>query len=465
VIAEAHPAVADAETQVRLHERLGEVHAQDGRSAAAVRSFEAALAGARRLGDATWTRDLLTRLGMAHRRADDYAHAAECLEESLAASRALDEPQRVADTLYHLGTVAWSDSDNTRALHCHAEAVELCERHALSGLVAVQAYHGEGEALFSAAQPARATARFERSLALARAMGERAYEAENLMMLGYCCSGGMGTADFTRALAYAEQGLAIAEAAEQQWHLTPLHILQAEAWRGGGRPRAAIALLQAEIDRTDALGQTRFGIMALDRLGRLLIEQQRCADAEACFLRASTLGTQRRVAFWNGQIVAGLAEARVHLGATVDRASLQLAADGALERDEGFVYARCLEVLAEHALRDGDHAAARTDASRLLALADAAGLREFAAHGHWLIARSWLDEAPRKAEAALSLALAGARAIDHATFGVQVCDVLAPLYERGRKARLAAEVQAQAQAWRERLALDDDMPPLARPAT
>jgi len=119
-IAEAHPAVTDAETQVRLHERLGVVHAQDGRSAAAVRSFETALAGARRLGDAAWTRDLLTRLGMAHRRADDYARATECLEESLAASRMLDEPQRVADTLYHLGTVAWSDGDNLRALRCHA---------------------------------------------------------------------------------------------------------------------------------------------------------------------------------------------------------------------------------------------------------------------------------------------------------------------------------------------------------
>jgi hypothetical protein len=116
----------------------------------------------------------------------------------------------------------------------------------------------------------------------------------------------------------------------------------------------------------------------------------------------------------------------------------------------------------EHALRSGDRAAARVDAARLLALADEAGLREFAALGHWLLGRSWLDEAPRKAEAGLALALAGARQIDHATFGVRVCDMLVPLYERSRKVRLAAETQALAREWRTRLALEDDTPAATR---
>ncbi len=285
------------------------------------------------------------------------------------------------------------------------------------------------------------------------------------MMLGYCCSGGMGTADFARALVYAREGLAVAEAAEQEWHLTPLRILQAEAWRGTGRPRAAIALLEVEVGRSEALGQTRFGIMALDLLGRLLIEQQRPAEAEACFERASVLGTQRRVDFWRGQIVAGLAEARTCLGEPVDRADLRSASDLALARAERFVHARCLQVLAEHALRSGDTAAARVDAERLLALTDEAGLREFSAQGHWLLGRSWLDEAPRKAEVELALALAAARDIDHAAFGVQVCGVLEPLYERSRKVRLAAEAEALAREWRARLALEDDTAAATRPAT
>lgn len=449
-LAVAHPAAADAETLVRLHERLGDVHAQDGRSAEAVASFDAALAGARRLGDAGWTRDLLTKLGMAHRRADDYVRASDCLGRSLAASRTLDEPLRVADTLYHLGTVAWSDGDNTLALRCHAEAVALCERHALSGLVAVQAYHGDGEARFSAAQPHPAMVSFERSLALARSLNNRGYEAENLMMLGYCCTGAMGIADYGKAAEYAQSGCAVAEAAQQAWHLTPLRLLQADAWRCSGQAQAAFELLQAELERTDRLGQTRFGIMALDILGRLLLEQDCCAQAEDCFRRAAELGADRRVHFWRAQILAGLALARLQRGAAIDGLALRTASEAALIHGERFAHARCLQVLAEGALHAGKPAAARADAEQLLALADAAGLRELSALGRWLLGRAWAADAPRRAEAELLRALATAKAIGRAWLAAQACESLAALYDRGRKTRRAAEQRVAAQDWRAR---------------
>jgi tetratricopeptide (TPR) repeat protein/transcriptional regulator with XRE-family HTH domain len=449
-IAKAHPAAATDEMQVRLRERLGDVHAQDGRSAEAVQAFEAALQDARRLDDAAWTRDLLTKLGMAHRRADDYARAVDCLGQSLAASRALGEPQRVADTLYHLGTVAWSDGDNTLALRLHREAVALCEEHALSGLVAVQAYHGDGEARFSAGQPHAAMARFERSLALARAIEDRGYEAENLMMLGYCCSGAMGLADSARAAAYASSGLAIAEAAEQAWHLTPLRILQAEVWRGSGHSEAAIALVRGELERIEGLGQTRFGIMALDLLGRSLLERERAADAEDCFQRAVDLGVSRRVRFWRGQVLAGLALARLQRGAQIDPIDLRAAAEIALASGERFGHARCLQALAEAELQAGRFDAARADAEQVLAVADEAGLREFSAHGRWLLARAWLASAPRRAEAELTRALDSARAIDRAWLAWRICDDLASLHQRARRTRLADDQRAAALEWRKR---------------
>jgi hypothetical protein len=103
--------------------------------------------------------------------------------------------------------------------------------------------------------------------------------------------------------------------------------------------------------------------------------------------------------------------------------------------------------------------------SASLLLADAAGLLEFAAQRPLVDRPQLARRGAARVRAALALALAAARAIDQATFGAQVCDVLAPLYERGRKARLAAEVQAEAKAWRTRLALEDDMPAATRPAT
>lgn len=108
--------------------------------------------------------------------------------------------------LYHLGTVAWSDGGNDLALRCHGEAVALCEQKGLSGLVAVQAFHGDGESRMADAAPRRAIERFERSLALARALGDRGYEAENVMMIGYCHTGAFGIADYRRALSACRRG-------------------------------------------------------------------------------------------------------------------------------------------------------------------------------------------------------------------------------------------------------------------
>ena len=85
---------------------------------------------------------------MAHRRADDYDAAVACLSASARESRAMGDERHAADTLYHLGTVAWSDGRNGEAIAFHAEAVAICERLGLSDLVAVQAYHGRGEAHF-----------------------------------------------------------------------------------------------------------------------------------------------------------------------------------------------------------------------------------------------------------------------------------------------------------------------------
>ena len=407
----AHPAAVDVGQWQRLHEIRGDVHAQDGAFGTAVAAFSAALALARVRGDAEACCDLLAKLGMVHRRADDYAAARSVLSESLAAARALQEPQRIADVLYHLGTVAWSDGDNALALRCHAEAAALCEQHDLHGLVAVQAFHGDGESQMADAAPRRAIERFERSLSLARAIGDRGYEAENLMMIGYCHTGALGTADYGRALAYAEQGLAVAEAAEQNWHVGPLHLLQADAWRCMGRTRDAQALLEAEVERSQALSQARFGIMTLDVLGRLFDEEGRHADAADCWQRALAASRRHQVHFWREQLMAGLARARLAQGLEVGWSELHAASDAALARRDRYVHARCLEVLAEGALAAGDSTRATDFASRLLELAEPEGMRELAAIARWSLGRALRKTAPDRARTELEIALTAARQI------------------------------------------------------
>ena len=94
------------------------------------------------------------QLGMAYRRADDYERADACLTEALTESRATEDDRHAADTLYHLGTVAWSNGRNREATAFHREAVDICERLRLTDLVAVQGFHGRGEAYFAHAEPA-----------------------------------------------------------------------------------------------------------------------------------------------------------------------------------------------------------------------------------------------------------------------------------------------------------------------
>ena len=85
----------------------------------------------------------------------------------------------------------------------------------------MQAYHGRGEAHFANAEPAAAIACYTRSLALARGIGDKSYESENLMMIGHACVGTKGLGDYARATANFDAALGIARAADLQWHLGP----------------------------------------------------------------------------------------------------------------------------------------------------------------------------------------------------------------------------------------------------
>ena len=223
-LAAAHPGALTERARIDVHEQRGRARAQAGQTEGAVADIRIVMDAARARADRPKARDALIQLGMTYRRGDDYGAAVECLAQALDECRALGDERQAADTLYHLGTVMWSDGRNRDATVYHAESVEICERLGLSDLVAVQAYHGRGEAHFLNLEQAAAIRCFQRSIELARSIGDKSYESENLMMVAYSYSGYMGIGDYARARAHFESALEIAQRADLQWHIPPTRL-------------------------------------------------------------------------------------------------------------------------------------------------------------------------------------------------------------------------------------------------
>ena len=387
---QAHPEAATQAQQLALYEQRGAARAQAGQIEGAVADFQRVIDAARALGEHGHARDVLIQLGMAYRRADAYQQAIVCLDEALTASLAMGDERHAADTLYHLGTVAWSNGRNDLAITYHQQAVAICERLCLTDLVAVQAFHGRGEAYFANAEPAAAIVSFSRSLDLARGIGDKSYESENLMMIGWACSGHMGLADYPRALSHFDAALVIARAADLQWHIGPTLIGRANVQVALGRFDQAWHDLSEALPRLETLGLARYQIMAHDALGGLFLDLNQPGEALRHFERGLSLARDAGIKFWQPRLQAGLAIAQLRLGVPTDRAALLAAQQYTQDHSETWLTLRCLEALAELALASGDADGCFTQADQLLALAARGDLRELIGQAHRLRGLAWL---------------------------------------------------------------------------
>jgi len=385
-LVEAHPDAID--DPVDLYTRRGEARAQAGQTEGAVADIRRVIEAAQARGEREKARDAVIQLGMAYRRADDYERATRCLTQALAESRAMRDERHAADTLYHLGTVAWSNSRNREAIGFHREAVEICERLGLADLVAVQAYHGRGEAHATNAEPAAAIACYERSLELARRIGDKSYECENLMMIGYALTGYMGLADYPRARAHFEASLEIARKADLQWHMGPTLLGLDHLRACAGQYDEALAGMTRTLRWLQSVKQIRYQLIAYDLVSHLLLDSGAAGDAAAWCRRGLELARSARITFWCPRMEANLAIARLRLGELEVAAPLERAADYCRQNAEGFQLARCLAGLAELALARGDAAACLAHAAELLSLGEPACMQELAAE-----ARRWRGEA------------------------------------------------------------------------
>lgn len=387
-LCEAYPESFSPKQCLSVYQYRGLARAQAGQTQGAVADIRRSIDELRADGDRTKTRDMLIQLGMAYRRADLYDKATACLTEALRESRLMKDEHHAADTLYHLGTVAWSTGKNNQAITYHQQAVEICERMGYTDLVAVQAFHGRGEAHFADAEPAAAIEYYTRSLQLARGIGDKSYESENLMMIGHACIGARGHGDYPKAAANFEAALEIARSADLQWHFGPIligldHVLACtgnygQAWLG----------IQKTLPWLESLNQVRYQFIAIDCIGHLLLDLGLNELAIEQMQRGSALSIKTGILFWCAAIETHLAIAQCRSGKKVDTKALQTTLEKTRRSSERYMMTRCLDGLAEIALTEGDIIQCLKYADELLEIAKANNLMELEA-----VALRWRGEA------------------------------------------------------------------------
>jgi tetratricopeptide (TPR) repeat protein len=446
-LAAAHPAALAERALIDLHGQRGRARAQAGQTEGAVADIRIVIDAARARGDRTTARDALIQLGMTYRRGDDYRAAVDCLGQALDQCRALGDERQAANTLYHLGTVMWSDGRNAQAIAYHAEAVDLCERLGLTDLVAVQAYHGRGEAHFLNLEPTAAIRCFQRSIELSRSIGDKSYESENLMMVAYAYSGYMGLGDYAHARTHFEAALEIAQRADLQWHIPPTRLGLACVRGCLGEYGAALNELEQTIRSLERLNLPRYQVMAYELLSSLLLDVELHGKALETSERGLAIADNADIQFWRVRSQATRAIARLRLGDLEVGPALHSMLRLARENDERTQMIRCLDGLAELALRRGELDACSALADEMLALADGAAMKELKAHGNLWRGETLAATGKRdSAIAELELAAAAAETIGRVRLARDATQALAKVRgdeaDRTRAAALAASIAA-----------------------
>ena len=349
------PDLAEAGTVLDLYMGRGEARALlGGQIQAAVADLKRVVEAARDSDDQVRQRTAFIALGQVYRMADQLDDATEYLTAALELCRAHGDQHSLADVLHHLGTVAWSAGNNFHASLYHQEALELCARLEVEDIVTVQALHGRAEAFIAAGRPNQAITMFEESLVLARRIGNRRYEGENLQMVGWSTIGLAGIADYDRARKALEMSLAISDDSQLAWNSDVTLAFLGWTLACQGDYRQGLTLINQAIERLQADGLVRFLSMAFDFLGHIYQDlnlTQAALDAHALGLNTALKG---QVGFWMPRLSANVALMRVRLGDASAVGELEVAFAVAMEDYQRFHAVRALEGLLEAGITIGE---------------------------------------------------------------------------------------------------------------
>jgi tetratricopeptide (TPR) repeat protein len=347
--------LAEPGRMLDLYMGRGEVRALlGGQMQEAVADLKRVVEAARASGDQVRQSTAFIALGQVYRMADQLDDATEYLTAALELCRAQGNQHSLANVLHHLGTVAWSAGNNFHASLYHQEALELCGRLEVEDIVTVQALHGRAEAFCAAARPNQAITMFEESLLLARRIGNRRYEGENLQMIGWCAMGMTGIADYSRARKALEESLEVSNDSQLAWNSDITLSFLGWALACQGEYRQGIALVKQAIERLHADGLVRFLSMAYDFLGYIYQDlnlTQAALDAHTVGLNTALKG---QVGFWMPRLSANVALMRLRLGDLSAVGELEVAYAVAMEDYQRFHAARALEGLLEAGIVRGE---------------------------------------------------------------------------------------------------------------
>jgi tetratricopeptide (TPR) repeat protein len=310
-------------------------------------------------------------------------------------------------------------------------------------LVAVQALHGRAEAYWISAQPRKAIELFKESLELARQIGDKSYESENLQMLGLMYIGRFGVAEYDLGIKNANESLTISQEAHLLWHLVPALETKSSILFGLGDYQSGIELIKRAIEQARTIGALRLVSIALSDLGELYQVLNLLKRAEKVHSEGIEIERQIGTNFFLPRIKAELAIDRLRLGDLGVGPDLEEALDGAQARDQLAHAVRCFEGLAELSVAQGDHEAAYHQAEKLLQVAQAGDLSEIVAKAYmWQGKAKLAGGSPEAAEDVLQQAVQLADMIGTPRLRWDVHEALAEVYKvQGNQKQAAQHTQ------------------------
>jgi predicted ATPase len=267
---------------------LGQLAMWRGDKGAAKRHLEQSLAISRAIGDKSGAASALEKLAnLIHATFGEYVECKALAQESLALSRELGRPDWIAYALDTLGFVTFCLGEYTDAEAYYRESLALFETIGDHYGVAM-AQGGLGLVLWAmwGGQSVEATAFFEKSLAICRAIGHQGQVAGRLSGLARIAN---DLGDYAQAQRLAEEGLAIARELGSPVYLSHiLYCLGETAYRTGDLPASRRYLLEA-LQLTSETGLLAYLSIALFHYAVLLIEESADAPADATPQRAQAL--------------------------------------------------------------------------------------------------------------------------------------------------------------------------------
>ncbi|WP_280152118.1 AAA family ATPase [Piscinibacter sp. XHJ-5] len=275
----AHAGFVPAPARVDLLERRGAVRALMSDVDAAAADLRAAISETEPAGLVSRRVRLLTILGMTFQRADRYAEGVTALQKALALARASHDHSAAALASYWLGDIAWTLERNDEARQHFDEVMRASRAYDLDDGLLAKAYHGVAEVASLDARPVVAFRDFEVSLRLARALGDRFQQCENLSVMGWMHLGPHGDADYASAFAEFDRCLEIATQADMPWFVIPCELGRAVGLAALGRFREALAGFDGVLAMVQEAGIPRWEAAAQTWLAWCRVEMERYAEA------------------------------------------------------------------------------------------------------------------------------------------------------------------------------------------